>query len=859
MITDLRIHDDERVEHADAPEDCNTREFLVDVLRTLHPGSNPRDWTLRNGTPGKSLQLDHTLKQNQVHSHDDLYLVSIREPVKLEKLPDPIIKPQDLELEITLPDGNTIRSEARPSARPAEILAKIIKRFNLPLSDDKGRPNRWVLVHQKTDRVLDSDKTMVENVLDTGDRLAVKVYGEDLKLEVIGPNEKTRHSEAPPDTKAAALLAQLAAFYRLADVDKKGKPLNWILVDQKTDRPLDLDQTLAENGLVSGARLLLQPSNIDLDLQVTAPSGETRQTQAPPDTRTAAFLADLVASFHLPQSDNKGKPLTWLLVDQKTNRALDPNKTLAESGLITGDLLALRQPEIRRSEQPENGAPPRPRKWLRKPAVLISLALLGLLLAAAIILRVIPRPAVKVTLQPETARLSSSGTQKFNASVKNGRSQGVTWSTVPKIGIMSPGGMYTAPTVTKKERQVVVIATSDDDPTKSAEAIVTLLPTITETLPEPLPAPSETETASTPAANSPASVTPEPPVTPLVAPTQLHVQPALAILGALDTRRFAVIPKQDDPVAWSLRPALGTISTNGLYTAPSLIHQKQRVNVTASIGGTSVASAIVTLQPAVLSGITSSAGENGQMVYAATVSNTKDSTVLWSLNPQIGSISAQGVYTPPAGTTTALQAGTNPSQVVTLTARSQADPNQSTAIVIRLAQIVTVRLNPFNPRLTNNERVTISATVTGTNNRTVTWSAVGPGQIMPFGEYVAPPNIPPGGARVEVRATSNADPVKSATAWITLYPSPTFQGPRQGVLTWQGNIKANNTLTINDSQASSGKVSGGLPGVPIQIQVNTDGCQVLTYPSPANNWKTIVIQTHAHLHTISISWHVEHQ
>ena len=32
--------------------------------------------------------------------------------------------------------------------------------------------------------------------------------------------------------------------------------------------------------------------------------------------------------------------------------------------------------------------------------------------------------------------------------------------------------MYTAPPVTKKERQVVVIATSNDDPTKSAEAIV---------------------------------------------------------------------------------------------------------------------------------------------------------------------------------------------------------------------------------------------------------------------------------------------------------------------------------------------------------------------------------------------------
>jgi hypothetical protein len=850
MITDLRIHDDERVEHADAPDDCNTRDFLIDIVHTLHPGSNARDWTLRNGTPGKTLQLDHTLKQNQVHSRDDLYLVSIKEAPKPEKPPDPIARPQDLELEITLPDGNTIRSEARPSARPAEILAKIIKRFNLPPSDSKGRPNRWVLVHQKTDRVLDPDKTMVENVLDTGDRLVVKVFGDDLKLQVIGPNEKTHHCEAPQDTNAATLLAELVEVFRLAKVDKNGRPLNWILVDQKTDRPLDLNQTLAANDVVSGARLLVQPSDTDLDLQVTAPSGETRQTQAPPDTRTAEFLANLLASFHLSASDDKGKPLTWHLVDQKSDRTLDSDKTLAECGLVTGDRLSLRT---------KVDPLPLPPTWFRKPAVLIPLALLGLLVAAAIILRIMPRPAVKVTLQPETARLSPSATQKFNATVRNGRGQGVTWSTVPKIGIMSPSGMYTAPTVTKKERQVVVVATSNDDPTKSAEAIVTLLPTISDTLPEPLPAPSETETAGTPSANPPAPVSPEPSAAPLVAPTQVHVQPALAILGASDTRRFTVTPKQDDPVAWSLRPALGSITSNGLYSAPPLIHQKQRVNVTASIGGTSVASAIVTLQPVALSGITSSAGENGQMVYAATVSNTKDSSILWSINPQAGTISAQGVYTPPAGTTATPPAGTSPSQVVTLTARSQADPSQSITTIIRLASVVSVRLNPFNPRLTNNEHVSLSATVTGANNRSVTWSAVGPGQIMPFGEYIAPANVPAGGARVEVRATSNADPMKSATAWITLYPAPVFQGPRQGEITWQGNIKANNTLTINDSQASSGKISGGLPGVPVQIQVNTGGCQVVTYPSPANNWKTIVIQAHAHLHTISISWHVEHQ
>ena len=65
------------------------------------------------------------------------------------------------------------------------------------------------------------------------------------------------------------------------------------------------------------------------------------------------------------------------------------------------------------------------------------------------------------------------------------------------------------------------------------------------------------------------------------------------------------------------------------------------------------------------------------------------------------------------------------------------------------------------------QTLTLTATVTGTNNQAVTWSVTGGGTISSLGVYTAPATVP-NPAKVTVTATSQADPTKSGSFTITV-------------------------------------------------------------------------------------------
>src|SRR6185503_3196359 len=99
-------------------------------------------------------------------------------------------------------------------------------------------------------------------------------------------------------------------------------------------------------------------------------------------------------------------------------------------------------------------------------------------------------------------------------------------------------------------------------------------------------------------------------------------------------------------VNWSMTPSLGSL-LNGLYTAPSLISAAQAVTVTATsvADPTKSASATVQLTAIVTIGVsispltaTLSASQTKQ--FTATVINTGNTAVTWSMNPpSFGSLS----------------------------------------------------------------------------------------------------------------------------------------------------------------------------------------------------------------------------
>jgi len=183
--------------------------------------------------------------------------------------------------------------------------------------------------------------------------------------------------------------------------------------------------------------------------------------------------------------------------------------------------------------------------------------------------------------------LWSGGTTVCTVTLSQAAPVGVTWSLSPATGTLSTGGgvaVYAAPAIINSSQTVNVTATSMADPTKSVTSVITLIPAVIMSL-------------------SPSSANLEP------GQTQ---QFTASVTGTTNTA-----------VTWSLSPAVGTIDSTGLYTAPASVTSAQTVTVTAQSAAapTTKASATVSLLPGVQFTISdmglTSLSYNGQSYYLA--------------------------------------------------------------------------------------------------------------------------------------------------------------------------------------------------------------------------------------------------
>src|SRR5205823_3840866 len=167
----------------------------------------------------------------------------------------------------------------------------------------------------------------------------------------------------------------------------------------------------------------------------------------------------------------------------------------------------------------------------------------------------------------------------------------------------------------------------------------------------------------------------------------------------------------------------GSISSSGLYTAPSTVAIIQIVTITATSAAdpTKSASATVTLQPLAAISIsitptTATIRPGGSTQLTASVTGTSNSAVKWSISPTwAGSITGAGMYSAPA-TVASLQP-------VTITATSVADNiTQSTATVILATPVqVSLYIAPTMVTMAPGATTTFTATVQGTSNTAVVW------------------------------------------------------------------------------------------------------------------------------------------
>ncbi|MGI4757625.1 MAG: chitobiase/beta-hexosaminidase C-terminal domain-containing protein, partial [Janthinobacterium lividum] len=252
-----------------------------------------------------------------------------------------------------------------------------------------------------------------------------------------------------------------------------------------------------------------------------------------------------------------------------------------------------------------------------------------------------------MSLDPKTVSVAASKTQIFNASVTGTTNTAVKWALNPALGSITPLGLYVAPASISATQAITLTATSVADPTVSAASTITL-----------------------------------------VAPLGMSVSPLAVTLGPAQTQAFAVTStvSANKAVTWSVKPAVGSISQNGAYTAPAAITASQTVTVVAtSVAEPSVsASAVLTLSPPVTVTLTPATVALGPLQthdFIAAIAGTTNSAVTWSLNPAVGSISTSGMYTAPASIPSA--------QVITVTAASVAKPAMSAASTVTLVPPAT--------------------------------------------------------------------------------------------------------------------------------------------------------------------------
>ena len=162
-----------------------------------------------------------------------------------------------------------------------------------------------------------------------------------------------------------------------------------------------------------------------------------------------------------------------------------------------------------------------------------------------------------------------------------------------------------------------------------------------------------------------------------------------------------------------------------------------------------------------------------QVTFTATVTNTTDTTVSWSVNSiaggnsTVGTISSAGVYNAPANL---------PSPAtVQVTATSHANPTKSNTADITVTSDITLSLtpNPASVDLGATQRFQAAFTSAGHPDTTVRWSLSGAacpsscGTVDASGGFTAP-GILPSPASVTLTAQSVADPSKQISAAVTI-------------------------------------------------------------------------------------------
>lgn len=371
----------------------------------------------------------------------------------------------------------------------------------------------------------------------------------------------------------------------------------------------------------------------------------------------------------------------------------------------------------------------------------------------------------------------------------------------------------------------------------------------------------------------------------------VSISPSTASVATNTTAQFtANVSNSSSGVYWSVNGVIGgnltngTVSTNGLYTAPATVPSPATVTITAtSLSDTSQsASATITVTAGTalsltVSPSTASVYTGRTLQFSTTFNTTANTGVTWEVGSTTagatqtiggesthGTISSSGLYTAPA---------TVPSPAtVLITAISQADPTKTATATVTVVLGSTIVITPNIVNVPAGGTQVFNATVCtvvpcSTNTPiAVTWAlscnstvtngcgtvATAGGTANASATYTAPAFPPPGGA-VSITATSTDQSALPASANVVVQVSNgalvgsyaySFAGKNSGTayaaagsITFDGSgAITGGGEDINSGSASSATITGG------SYHIGTDGRGNATVQTSAGTetWQIVI-------------------
>jgi hypothetical protein len=457
---------------------------------------------------------------------------------------------------------------------------------------------------------------------------------------------------------------------------------------------------------------------------------------------------------------------------------------------------------------------------------------------------------ISVSVTPQAIPVELGAARPFTATVSSAGNpdRAVTWiisgsgCAGAACGAVDPTGTYTAPQFLTAPPNVSVRAISIADPSKSGAAAITVTSSFSLTVSGP------TSVNSSATANYSATLIPA-----------ANSNPSRAISWSVSGSGCA-------------GAACGTISSGGLYTAPSIPPAPATVQIAATpladpSKATAVTVAILSTVNVTVSPTAATVALGSAQAFHAVVTGAQDATVTWDVSGIVGGNSTVGTIVnsqiDPDNTAYTAPLSLPPGGSVTVRARSNANPSVSASATVTFSAAVNVALTPANATRVVGHRQTFTVQVNNTSNQNVTWQVNGiaggstaVGQICVTGlapcqqisasnggsaDYLAPAGVPSPNP-VTLTATSQTDSTKSASASVTILPHIVLSVlPANATLAGNGQQRFTANITGTDNQQVTWNVTGAGCGVVGACgSIDSTGLYVAPPSEPTPNLISIV-------------------